>query len=151
MEDRLLDYIALGVLIFVVLTIIYGGMFIHDIPYQMAKKRNHPHTEAIHTACWVSLLLLHIIWPFLWIWASLYKPDVGWNMNNAQIPKEPIPEDKNEDLELLDESDESDFIQSVEADKYDEVLQDNINLKNEIELLEQRLSILENRLSKEED
>lgn len=83
MEDRLLDYIALGTLIFVALTIIYGGMFIHDIPYQMAKKRNHPHTEAIHTACWVSLFLLHIIWPFLWIWAALYKPDIGWDMGNS--------------------------------------------------------------------
>ena len=84
MEERLLDYVALGLLIFVVLTIIYGGMFIHDIPYQMAKKRNHPHKEAIHTACWVSLFLLHIIWPFLWIWASLYKPDVGWNMKSSK-------------------------------------------------------------------
>lgn len=83
MDDRLLDYIALGLLVFVVLTIIYGGMYIHDIPYQMAKKRNHPHTEAIHTACWVSLLLLHIIWPFLWIWAALYKPDIGWDMGNS--------------------------------------------------------------------
>jgi len=88
MDDRLLDYIALGILIFVVLTIIYGGIFIHDIPHQMAKKRNHPHADAIHTACWVSLFLLHVIWPFLWIWAALYKPDVGWGMGNTSGNKE---------------------------------------------------------------
>lgn len=87
MDDRLLDYIALGILIFVVLTIIYGGIFIHDIPHQMAKKRNHPHADAIHTACWVSLFLLHVIWPFLWIWAALYKPDVGWNMGSSSDNK----------------------------------------------------------------
>lgn len=141
MEDRLLDYIALGVLIFVVLTIIYGGMFIHDIPYMMAKKRNHPHTEAIHTACWVSLLLLHIIWPFLWIWASLYKPDVGWNMNNTKFPAN----SENEEEENIEE------IEEIEDNRYDEIVQDNINLKEEIGSLEQRLSILENRLKKEED
>jgi len=83
MGDRTLDYIALGILIFVVLTIIYAIIYIHDIPYKMAKKREHPHQDAIHTAGWVSLILMHTIWPFLWIWASLYKPGVGWNMNNT--------------------------------------------------------------------
>lgn len=101
MDDRLLDYIALGMLIFVVLTIIYGGMFIHDIPYQMAKKRNHPHKDAIHTACWVSLFLLHIIWPFLWIWASLYKPDVGWNMKGSLENKDKEQEGLEEEINSL--------------------------------------------------
>lgn len=47
MGERTLDYIALGVLIFVVLTLIYGVIYIHDIPYEIAKKRNHPHRDAI--------------------------------------------------------------------------------------------------------
>lgn len=136
MEDRLLDYIALGVLIFVVLTIIYGGMYIHDIPYQMAKKRNHPHKDAIHTACWVSLFLLHVIWPFLWIWASLYKPDVGWNLNNT-----PTPSDSNSDEQEVEKEEISS----------DEEIESDINLKDEIQLLEQRISILEDRLKKEEE
>lgn len=80
MGDRTLDYIALGVLFFVLITIIYGVIYIHDIPYEMAKKRNHPHQDAIHTAGWVSLFLMHTIWPFLWIWATLYKPEVGWGL-----------------------------------------------------------------------
>jgi len=101
MDDRLLDYVALGVLIFVVLTIIYGGMYIHDIPYQMAKKRNHPHVEAIHTACWVSLFLLHVIWPFLWIWAALYKPDVGWNMGGSSKPDKAEQEKLQEEMNVL--------------------------------------------------
>ena len=78
MDGRALDFVALGVLFFVVLTIIYGVIYIHDIPYEIAKKRNHPHQDAIHTAGWVSLFLMHTIWPFLWIWATLYKPDLGW-------------------------------------------------------------------------
>jgi len=101
MDDRLLDYVALGILIFVALTIIYGGIYIHDIPYQMAKKRNHPHKDAIHTACWVSLFLMHTIWPFLWIWASLYKPDVGWNMGGSSKIDEAEKEQLQEDIESL--------------------------------------------------
>jgi len=80
MDGRVLDYAALGVLIFVCLTFVYGIIYIHDIPYDIAKKRNHPHQDAIHTAGWVSLFLMHTIWPFLWIWATLYKPDIGWGI-----------------------------------------------------------------------
>ncbi|CAK5455832.1 DUF3302 domain-containing protein [Escherichia coli] len=57
-----LNYFALGVLIFVFLVIFYGIIAIHDIPYLIAKKRNHPHADAIHTAGWVSLFTLHVIW-----------------------------------------------------------------------------------------
>lgn len=80
--DMFLNYFALGVLIFVFLVIFYGVIAIHDIPYLIAKKRNHPHADAIHTAGWVSLFTLHVIWPFLWIWATLYQPERGWGMHN---------------------------------------------------------------------
>ncbi len=76
-----LNYFALGVLIFVFLVIFYGIIAIHDIPYLIAKKRNHPHADAIHTAGWVSLFTLHVIWPFLWIWATLYQPERGWGLS----------------------------------------------------------------------
>ena len=67
-----LNYFALGVLIFVFLVIFYGIIAIHDIPYLIAKKRNHPHADAIHTAGWVSLFTLHVIWPFLWILSLIH-------------------------------------------------------------------------------
>jgi hypothetical protein len=78
-----LNYFALGVLIFVFLVLFYGIIAIHDIPYNMAKKRNHPHADAIHTAGWISLFTLHAIWPFLWIWATLYREDRGWGMQTT--------------------------------------------------------------------
>ncbi|MEF3109229.1 DUF3302 domain-containing protein [Raoultella sp. WB_B2P2-3] len=77
-----LNYFALGVLIFVFLVIFYGIIILHDIPYLIAKKRNHPHADAIHVAGWVSLFTLHVIWPFLWIWATLYQPERGWGMQH---------------------------------------------------------------------
>jgi hypothetical protein len=75
-----LDYFALGVLIFVVITLFYAVIAIHDIPYEISVHRNHPHQDAIHVAGWVSLFTLHVLWPFLWIWAMLYRPDRGWGM-----------------------------------------------------------------------
>lgn len=82
--DMFLDYFALGVLIFVFLVIFYGIIILHDVPYLIAKKRNHPHADAIHVAGWVSLFTLHVIWPFLWIWATLYRPDRGWGMQGPE-------------------------------------------------------------------
>lgn len=71
-ESRILDYLALTIMIIVCIIIPYGIIALHDIPYNIAKKRNHPHLEAIHAAGLISLFTLHIIWPFLWIWAYLF-------------------------------------------------------------------------------
>lgn len=84
----MLDYFALGVLIFVGITLFYGVIVIHDIPYDIAKHRNHPHQDAIHVAGWVSLLTLHVIWPFLWIWATLYREDRGWGFKGSEAGPE---------------------------------------------------------------
>ena len=79
----LLDYIALGILIFVALVIFYGIIVIHDIPYEISVKRNHPHQDVLHVAGWVSLFTLHAIWPFLWIWAMMYREDRGWGIDTS--------------------------------------------------------------------
>lgn len=80
----MLDYFALALLFFVVITLFYGIILIHDIPYEIARHRNHPHQDAIHIAGWVSLFTLHVLWPFLWIWATLYREDRGWGFADAQ-------------------------------------------------------------------
>ncbi|MGF1680163.1 DUF3302 domain-containing protein [Photobacterium minamisatsumaniensis] len=79
-----LDYFALGVLCFVAVFLFYGIIAIHDIPYEISKKRNHPHQDAIHYAGWVSLFTLHVLWPFLWIWATLWREDRGWGFTQIQ-------------------------------------------------------------------
>ncbi|HKA79113.1 MAG TPA: DUF3302 domain-containing protein [Xanthobacteraceae bacterium] len=78
MGDPFLNYFALGLLVFVIVVLFYGIIAIHDIPYLIAKSRNHPHQDAIHAAGWVSLFTLHVLWPFLWIWAMAYRPERGW-------------------------------------------------------------------------
>jgi hypothetical protein len=70
-------------MIFAFLVVFYLVIAIHDIPYEIAKHRNHPHQDAIHVAGWVSLLTLHVIWPFLWIWAMTYQEGRGYGFGGG--------------------------------------------------------------------
>ena len=79
-----IDYFALFMLFFVAIVLFYGVIVIHDIPYEIAVKRNHPHQDAIHVSGWVSLFTLHVLWPFLWIWATLWREDRGWGFVQLQ-------------------------------------------------------------------
>lgn len=81
----MLDYIALGILIFAGIVLFYGVIAIHDIPYEIAVHRKHPQQDAIHVAGWVSLFTLHVLWPFLWIWATLYREDRGWGFATPAV------------------------------------------------------------------
>ena len=90
-----LSYFALVLLIFTILVLAYGMIAIHDIPYHVAKARNHPHQDAIHAGGWISLFTLHAIWPFLWIWATAYHPVHGY----AGRPREQIDESETEESE----------------------------------------------------
>jgi hypothetical protein len=86
MGDPFLNYFALFLLLFVVVVLFYGIIAIHDVPYLIAEKRDHPHQDAIFAAGWVSMFTLHALWPFLWIWAMAYRPDRGWGFSSAPQP-----------------------------------------------------------------
>lgn len=92
----MLEYAALFLVCFVAVFIFYGIIVVHDIPYEIAVKRDHPHQDAIHVAGWISLFTLGAIWPFLWIWATLYKPGVGWGMIQ-EIERKEVELEKRED------------------------------------------------------
>lgn len=68
-----LDYFALVICLIGLTLVFYTFIYIHDIPYQIAKKRNHPQAEAIHVACWISIFTLEALWPLVFLWAVL-KP-----------------------------------------------------------------------------
>jgi len=72
----ILSYFALAILIIMIVVIVYAFIWVHDIPYMMAKKRNHPNLHAIHIACWLSLFTLHALWPFVFLWAISKKPQM---------------------------------------------------------------------------
>ena len=80
----MLDTIALCLIFFVLIMLLYAVIAIHDIPYRIARARRHPHQDAIHAAGWVSAATLHVAWPFLWIWATIYRPERGWGFSQQQ-------------------------------------------------------------------
>lgn len=81
-----LEWVALGIWVFVIIVFVYGVIAIHDIPASVARKRNHPHVDAIEAAGWVSLFMMHALWPFLWIWAFYYRPELE-DEKQSQIQK----------------------------------------------------------------
>ncbi len=78
------DYFSLFLLFFVYISLFYAMIALANIPYDIAKKRNHPQQDAILIAGWFSLFTLHSMWAFLWIWASLYREDRGWGFSSAK-------------------------------------------------------------------
>ncbi|MEQ3723342.1 DUF3302 domain-containing protein [Alcanivorax sp.] len=111
----MLSYVALGLLFFVALVLFYGIIAIHDIPYDIAKSRNHPHQDAIHVAGWVSLFTLHVMWPFLWIWATLYRPERGWGFQQ-------IEEKQRREESLVTELEEKVNAQSERLERLEQLL-----------------------------
>ncbi|MCK1740477.1 DUF3302 domain-containing protein [Bradyrhizobium sp. 139] len=45
-----LDYVALAILIAVLPRVVYGVVAVWGIPYEIAKRRDHPHRDAIGAA-----------------------------------------------------------------------------------------------------
>jgi hypothetical protein len=74
-----LNYLSLVILLIGLTLTFYTFIYIHDLPHKIAKKRGHPHEEAIHVACWLSLFTLHAIWPIVYIWA------VSHNKGEARV------------------------------------------------------------------
>lgn len=68
-----LDYFALVLLLMSLTAVFYLFIYIHDLPHKIAESREHPHVEAIHVACWLSLVTLHAMWPIVFIWAVSHK------------------------------------------------------------------------------
>lgn len=122
-----LDYVALFLVVFVVIFFFYAIIVIHDIPYEIAKHRNHPHQDAIHVAGWVSLFTLHVLWPFLWIWSTLYREDRGWgfsgHLKNAESAGHERSEQASHELLALQQ-------QVTELSSQVETLKQTINSKS---------------------
>lgn len=71
----ILNYVALILILLVLVIIFYVFIYIHELPYEAAKHRNHPQQDAIYVACWISLFTLHAIWPLVFIWAMSHRDE----------------------------------------------------------------------------
>jgi hypothetical protein len=103
----MLDYIALGMLVFTAISLLFGAIAILDIPYKIARDRNHPHQDAIYFAGWLSLFTLHAIWPLLWIWSAAYReqprPRFSQIHEDTAINDKAIAQPKDADAGLPDD------------------------------------------------
>lgn len=82
------DYTSLFLVFFIWISLFYALIALTNIPYDIAKKRNHPHQDAIMIAGWVSLFTLQLLWPFIMIWATLYREDRGWGTKSLSASTE---------------------------------------------------------------
>ena len=127
----MLDYIALGILIFTAISLLFGAIAILDIPYKIAVNRNHPHQDAIYYAGWVSLFTLHAIWPLLWIWSAVYREDPGPRF--TQI---------NEDTAINDKA----TVEASDANADDAYL--DADITDSVTLLRHKFEVLDDRIER---
>ena len=98
-----LDIISLGLVLFMIITIVLGIIKIHTYPGKIAKARNHPQTQAIEVTSLLGLIAFPL-WMFALIWAysngvlgTLYRQD-----EPEDTPQSDTPEDTPEKSPLAD-------------------------------------------------
>jgi hypothetical protein len=69
-----LDFFAWIVLIVLAVSAVAVVIFLATLPGQIAKTRNHPWTQAVTVAGWVTLFLGFVLWPVVLIWAYVDIP-----------------------------------------------------------------------------
>ena len=69
----MLDYVALGVIVFLIIGLTAVIVVLGSLPGNIARKRNHPWPDAVNTASWIGLLT-GVLWPLALVWAYLPVP-----------------------------------------------------------------------------
>jgi len=71
-----LDIFALIVIAILLAAVIWLVVFLGNVPGDIARKRNHPQSEAISALGWIGLITMGIGWFVAIVWAY-YKPDAS--------------------------------------------------------------------------
>jgi FtsH-binding integral membrane protein len=69
-----LDIFAWIVLVVLVASTVFVVVFLAMLPGMIAKRRNHPWTQAVTVGGWVTLFLGFVLWPVVLIWAYVDIP-----------------------------------------------------------------------------
>ncbi|MFT5299894.1 MAG: uncharacterized BrkB/YihY/UPF0761 family membrane protein [Mariniblastus sp.] len=80
----MLDYFALIILIVLLITILAVIVGLGMAPGLIARKRNHPQSDAISVCGWFGVLTGGILLPIAFIWAY-YKTDAASNVREEEI------------------------------------------------------------------
>ena len=71
-----LDIFALIVIAILLGLVIWLVVFLGNLPGDIARKRNHPQSEAISALGWIGLITMGLGWFVAMVWAY-YKPDAS--------------------------------------------------------------------------
>jgi Protein of unknown function (DUF3302) len=132
----MLEIVALGILVFTAVSLMFGAIAIVGIPHQIAVERSHPHQDAIYLAGWVSLFTLHTIWPLLWVWSAAYR-------------EKPLPKfvEINEDTAINDKAPAETSAAVLEIVQLDADITDSVTLLgHKCEVLDDRIDRIENAI-----
>ena len=132
----MLEIVALGILVFIAVSLLLGAIAMVGIPHQIAVERSHPHQDAIYFAGWVSLFTLHAIWPLLWVWSAAYRED-------------PLPRfvEINEDTAINDKAPAETGAVDLELAQLDADITDSVTLLgHKCEVLDDRMDRIENAI-----
>ena len=76
-----LTWVALGLIFFVIVLVVYMIVVLHMLPGKIAKKKNHPQQKAIEI-CSLMGLIIFPFWMVAMVWANFNPPEF-------LIPSEP--------------------------------------------------------------
>ena len=65
----LLNYIALGGIVFLIVAIAAIVVVLGSLPGKIARRRGHPQVDAVNAASWISFLGFGLLWPLAFVWA----------------------------------------------------------------------------------
>ena len=99
-----LTWVALGLVFFVIVLVVYCIVVLHTLPGKIAKKKNHPQTEAIEI-CSLMGLIVFPFWMVSMVWANVRpppmmmpgsRPEKG-EPDRGAVPSETDSKDKTKD------------------------------------------------------
>ena len=73
-----LDIFALVVIALLIAVVIWLVVLLGNLPGDIARKRNHPQSDAISALGWIGIITMGIGWFIAMVWAY-YKPDSPTN------------------------------------------------------------------------
>ena len=124
----ILDYVALGSIIFLAIGITAAVVVTGSLPGKIARQRNHPWPDAVNVAGWIGLAT-GILWPLALVWAFLPVPvpnsrnggqsetDIEPSGSDAQLNPETVSGRQSDDAEETTavQSDRENFRQQIDA------------------------------------
>lgn len=100
-----MDSLSIVALLFIpVMVVMIAALivFLGTLPGKIARKREHPWSDAVNAASWIGLVT-GVLWPFAFVWAFLPLPRAASNTITADQPADEKDNGGGEDNESLQE------------------------------------------------